>query len=232
MVDAHACLYTFAYPCQPIKGGGIHPHPNPLPEGEGACWLMLMLVCTRLPTLVSPSRGEVFTLTPTLSLRERGPVGWYSYLAVHFYLPLSADQGGRYSPSPPYRGTGQAPTLSLRERGPVGWYSCLAVHFYLPLSAHQGRGDLPHTIALHPLDSRPVSGYGQAVRGNDELGMLGAVFGYQKLMGMRSRIRWVRAWTRASARSGDWDGATSGVHVHIWSSRAGKRPTWWTRPCS
>ena len=41
---------------------------NPLPEGEGACWLVLMLVCTLLPTLVSPSRGEVFTLTP---------VSWY-----------------------------------------------------------------------------------------------------------------------------------------------------------
>ena len=35
----------------------------------------------------------IITLTPTLSLRERGPVGWYSYLAVHVYLPLSAHQG-------------------------------------------------------------------------------------------------------------------------------------------
>ena len=41
---------------QGLKGVGIHPHPNPLPEGEGACWLVLMLVCTLLPTPVSPSR--------------------------------------------------------------------------------------------------------------------------------------------------------------------------------
>ena len=32
----------------------VHPHPNPLPEGEGACWLVLMLICTLLPTPVSP----------------------------------------------------------------------------------------------------------------------------------------------------------------------------------
>ena len=38
------------------------------------------------------------------------------------------------------------------------------------------------------------------------------------------------AWTRASARSGEWEGPRSGVQVHIWSSSSGKRPTWWTRP--
>ena len=30
---------------------------------------------------------RLITLTPTLSLRERGPVGWYSCLSVHSYLP-------------------------------------------------------------------------------------------------------------------------------------------------
>ena len=38
------------------------------------------------------------------------------------------------------------------------------------------------------------------------------------------------AWTRASARSGEWEGPRSAVQVHIWSSSSGKRPTWWTRP--
>ena len=47
---------------------------------------------------------------------------------------------------------------------------------------------------------------------------------------MRSRTRLVMAWTRASARSGEWDGPRSGVQVHIWSSRDGNRPTWCTRP--
>ena len=37
------------------------------------------------------------------------------------------------------------------------------------------------------------------------------------------------AWTRAAGRSGEWEGLRSGVQVHIWSSRSGKRPTWWTR---
>ena len=50
------------------------------------------------------------------------------------------------------------------------------------------------------------------------------------MMGLRLRIRSVTAWTRASARSGEWEGPRSGVQVHIWSSSAGKRPTWWTRP--
>ena len=39
------------------------------------------------------SEALFITLTPTLSLRERGPVGWYSCLSVHFYLPLLAHQG-------------------------------------------------------------------------------------------------------------------------------------------
>ena len=43
-------------------------------------------------------------------------------------------------------------------------------------------------------------------------------------------MSWVTACTRASARSGEWDGPRSADQVHIWSSRAGKRPTWWTRP--
>ena len=55
---------------------------------------------------------------------------------------------------------------------------------------------------------------------------------YQIMMGLRFRMSWVTAWTRASARSGDWDGPRSAFQVHIWSSRAGKRPTWWTRLCS
>ena len=50
------------------------------------------------------------------------------------------------------------------------------------------------------------------------------------MTGLRSSISSVMAWTRASARSGEWDGPRSGVQVHIWSSRSGKRPTWWTRP--
>ena len=35
----------------------------------------------------------VFTLTPTLSLRERGLVGWYSRPSAHPYLPLSVPEG-------------------------------------------------------------------------------------------------------------------------------------------
>ena len=50
------------------------------------------------------------------------------------------------------------------------------------------------------------------------------------MMGLRLRMRSVTAWTRASARSGEWEGPRSGVQVHIWSSRSGKRPTWWIRP--
>ena len=50
------------------------------------------------------------------------------------------------------------------------------------------------------------------------------------MTGLRSSISSVMAWTRASARSGEWEGPRSGVQVHIWSSRSGKRPTWWTRP--
>ena len=38
-------------------------------------------------------------------------------------------RGASYSPSPPYRGTGQAPTLSLRERGSVSRGSGLKVLF-------------------------------------------------------------------------------------------------------
>ena len=50
------------------------------------------------------------------------------------------------------------------------------------------------------------------------------------MMGFRLRMSWVTAWTRASARSGEWEGPRSAFQVHIWSSRSGKRPTWWTRP--
>ena len=50
------------------------------------------------------------------------------------------------------------------------------------------------------------------------------------MMGLRSIISSVMAWTSASARSGEWEGPRSGVQVHIWSSSMGKRPTWWTRP--
>ena len=39
--------------------------------------------------------GRDFTLTPTLSLRERGPVGWNSCLTGHFYLPPVGSEGER-----------------------------------------------------------------------------------------------------------------------------------------
>ena len=81
----------------------FHPHPNPLPEGEGACTLVFILGCTLLPTPVSPQgRGGLYVgihtwlYTFTYACqpsRERGLVRWYSYLAVHFYLRLSALKG-------------------------------------------------------------------------------------------------------------------------------------------
>ena len=49
---------------------------RPEPRGRGVC---------------SASRVKVaFTLTPTLSLRERGSVGWYLCLSAYLYLHLSA----------------------------------------------------------------------------------------------------------------------------------------------
>ena len=56
LVGGHFTL-TLTLSLRELKGVGIYPHPNPLPEGEGACWLVFILGCTHLPTLVSPE-GE------------------------------------------------------------------------------------------------------------------------------------------------------------------------------
>ena len=83
---------------------------------------------------------SLITLTPALSLRERGSVGWHSCLALHFSCPCQ--------PS--------------RERGSVGWHSCLALHFYLPLSALKGEGDVgggPESKCDCPARSHPTIGW-------------------------------------------------------------------------
>ena len=49
-------------------------------------------------------------------------------------------RGASYSPSPPYRGTGQAPTLSLRERGLVDWGSGMMVSSAFPCQTIEGEG--------------------------------------------------------------------------------------------
>ncbi|GEM_PF-1203410 len=72
---------------------GFHPHPGPLPEGEGE------FEFTLTPALSLRERGKSeFTLTPTLSLRERGKGG-----------PVLVGKGGRASAR-------SICPLSLRER--------------------------------------------------------------------------------------------------------------------
>ncbi len=82
--------------------------------------MVFILGCTLLPTPVSPE-GE-------------GAVRWYSYLAVHFYLPLSA----------------------LRERGLyVGIHTWLYTFTY-PCQPIEGEGTVIPLINLSPENEKTL----------------------------------------------------------------------------